>query len=77
MFKYDQEPTKIISKSKTKTNILDFVFLMGFSTKKYVKMLKTVVSKIINGVFANIDVLPSGKRYLENTNKGQCHKYIG
>jgi len=64
-------------RSKTKTNIFDFVFLIGFSTKKYVRMLKTIVSKIINGVFANIEVLPRGNRYLEKTNNGQCHKYIG
>lgn len=74
---YDHAPINAIIISKITTINFDFLFLTGFSNKKYVKTLKTTVIPIIKGMFANIDVLPSGKRYLENTNKGQCHKYIG
>ncbi len=36
------------------------------------KLIKTTTS-----IWENIDQLPQGNNNLENTNKGQCHKYQG
>jgi hypothetical protein len=36
-----------------------------------------MANKMTKNILPNIEVLPLGNKNLENTSKGQCHKYKG